>query len=92
MQKILQKLSQLKVKWGAEIPDNMKKDWVCWRNKLPKLKYIKVSRCYKPDKFGNVMKAEVHHFPDASEESSGSCDNVVILGSSTNLELSIALF
>ena len=26
-----------------------------------------MSRCYKPDNFDNVMKAEVHHFSDASE-------------------------
>ena len=90
--KILQKLSQLKVSWHEEISDNMKKDWVCWRNKLPKLEYIKGSRCYKPDNFGNVMKAEVHHFPDASKKGSGSCSNADILGSSTNLELPIALF
>ena len=35
--KILQKLCQLKVGWDEKIPDNLKKDWVCWRNKLPKL-------------------------------------------------------
>ena len=30
-----------------------------------------MSRCYKPDNFDNVMKAEVHHFSDASEEGYG---------------------
>ena len=58
--KILQKLCQLKVDWDEKIPDNLKKEWVCWRNKLPKLENIKVNRCYKPDNFSNVMKAEVH--------------------------------
>ena len=32
-----------------------------------------MSRCYKPDNFDNVMKAEVHHFSDASEEGYGQC-------------------
>ena len=27
-----------------------------------------MSRCYKPDNFGNAMEAEVRHFSDASEE------------------------
>ena len=71
--RILQKLCQLKVCWDEKIPDNLKKDWVCWRNKLPKLEKIKVNRCYKPDNFGNVMKAEVYHFSDASEEGYGQC-------------------
>ena len=70
--KILQKLRQLKVGWDVKITDNLKKDWVLWRNKLPKLEN-NVSRCYKPDNFGNAMKAEVRHFSNASEEGYGQC-------------------
>ena len=72
--KILQKLCQLKVGWDEKIRDNLKKDWVCWRNKLPKLETI-----YKPDNFGNVMKAEVHHFSGASEEGYGQCSYLMLI-------------
>ena len=72
-QENLQKLCQLQVGWDDKIPDNLKKDWVCWRNKLPKLENIKVNRCYKPNNLGNVIKAKVHHFSDESEEGYGQC-------------------
>ena len=72
-QKILQKLCQLKIGWDENIPDNLNEDRVLWRNKVPKLEYINVSMCYKPDNFGNVMKAEVHHFSGATEEGYGQC-------------------
>ena len=30
-------------------------------------------RCYKPGNFGNVTKADVHHFSDTSEEGYSQC-------------------
>ena len=68
---ILKKFCQLKVGWDKKIPENVKNDWVCWQNKLPKLENIRVNRCYKPDNFINVMKAETHHFSDVIEEGYG---------------------
>ena len=68
---ILKKFCQLKVRWDKKILENVKNDWVCWRNKLPKLENIRVNRCYKPDNFINVMKAETHHFSDVIEEGYG---------------------
>ena len=32
-----------------------------------------MNKCYKPDNFGNVMKAEVHQFLDSSEDGHGPC-------------------
>ena len=32
-----------------------------------------MSRCYKPDNFINVIKAEVHHFSGTSEEGYDQC-------------------
>ena len=56
--KILQKLCQLKVGWDEKIPDNRKKDWVCWRNKLPKLENIKVNRC-RVIKYVSILRLEL---------------------------------
>ena len=75
----MQKLCQLKLGWDEKIPNNLKKDWVLWRNKLPKLENINVNRCYKPDNFGNVLNAEVHHFSDAREEGCGQCSYLRVI-------------
>ena len=89
--KILQKLCQLKVGRDEKIPDNLKKDWVCWRNKLPKLENVKVNRCYKPGNFGKVMKAEVHLFSDASEEGYGQCSYLRLIDEFGTIDCSLLI-
>ena len=36
-----------------------------------------MNKCYKPDNFGDVMKAEVHHFSDSSEDGYGPCSYLI---------------
>ena len=40
---------------------------------LMKLQSIKIPRCYKPKGFGQVIRAELHHFSDASIRGYGQC-------------------
>ena len=70
---ILQKLCQFQVGWDEKVLDNLQNEYIHWQSKLPGLENIKVNRCYKPERYGSIMKAEVHHFSDASEDGYGQC-------------------
>jgi len=63
--KILQDLCRGKVEWDDPVPDHIKPLWEKWRNELCELQNLKLSRCYKPEGFGEVISVELHHFKDA---------------------------
>ena len=42
--------------------------WREWTAGLTSLEGFRIPRCYKPREFGEVKRAELHHFADASEE------------------------
>ena len=52
---------------------------------------INVSRCYKPDSFLNLMKAEVHHFSDASEEGYGQCSYLRLISKFETIHCSLLI-
>lgn len=70
---ILQELCRLQVGWDDLIPDDVKSRWEKWRGELLSLKRISIPRCYKPNNFGKVVNAELHHFSDASIKGYGQC-------------------
>ena len=65
--KILQQLIADGNGWDNVIPEGVKIRWQRWRDKLPLLEAIEVQRCFKPEQFGAVTDASLHHFSDASE-------------------------
>ena len=50
-----------------------------------------MSRCYKPDSFLNLMKAEGHHFSDASEEGYGQCSYLRLIGKFETIHCSLLI-
>ena len=50
-----------------------------------------MSRCYKPDNFDNVMKAEVRHFSDASEEGYGQCSYLRLINKFGTIHCSLLI-
>ena len=70
---ILQELCSLHLEWDDPIPEDVKMRWEKWRMELMKLQSIKIPRCYKPKDFGQVVRAELHHFSDASVRGYGQC-------------------
>ena len=70
---ILQELCSLHLDWDDPIPEHVKMRWEKWRMELMKLQCIKIPRCYKPKGFGQVIRAELHHFSDASIRGYGQC-------------------
>ena len=63
---IVQELCGLNLDWDEPVPGEAKKKWERWRMELMKLQGIKIPQCYKPSHFGQVIRAELHHFSDAS--------------------------
>lgn len=70
---ILQELCSLQLDWDDPIPEDAKTRWEKWRMELMKLQSITIPRCYKPKDFGQVVRAELHHFSDASVRGYGQC-------------------
>ena len=71
MKALLQDLCRKKLDWDQEIPPENKRVWMEWLRQLPLLASFQLPRCYKPSTFGNVIKAQLYHFSDASERSFG---------------------
>ena len=65
--KIIQILSRQELGWDEIVSDEVAKDWVEWKSKLPALENLRISRCIKPVGFGKIMRSSIHHFSDASE-------------------------
>ena len=68
---ILQELCGLNLDWDEPVPEEAKKKWERWRMELMKLQGIKTPQCYKPSHFSQVIRAELHHFSDASVQAYG---------------------
>jgi len=58
------------------VDDEHRVAWQRWRSQLPSLENIKISRCFKPDDFGDLIHASLHHFSDASQSVYGECSYV----------------
>ena len=61
---------QLKFGWDEMLPDIL-------LNELPGLENINVNRCYKPKHLRSIVKTEVRHFSDASEDGYGQCSHTL---------------
>ena len=76
---ILQRLCQLTVGWDEKVLNSLQNEWIHWRSKLPGLENIKTNKCYKPENFRSIVKAEVHHFSYVSEDGYGQCSHLRII-------------
>ena len=65
---ISQELCKLKLSWDNNIPEEIHLRWRKWREGLMTLQEFRISRCFKPESFGRVARAEPHHFANASQE------------------------
>ena len=62
---ILQEMRKQGAGWDDPLSDELQSRWERWREDLPGLASVKISR-YRPENFGKVVKYELHHFSDAS--------------------------
>ena len=53
--------------------------WSEWRVGLTSLEGFDIPRCYRRREFGEVQRAELHHFADASQEHGYGTDSYLRL-------------
>ena len=57
--------------WDDPLPPEMSALWEQWRTSIDGLSTLKIPRCLKPKRFGNVSRRTLHIFCDASQDSIG---------------------
>lgn len=67
---LIQKLWQAKVGWENDVPEDIKVSWLKFRNNLPLLDTLKLSRKVICSKYTSI---ELHGFGDASQRAYGCC-------------------
>ena len=66
MKRLFQELWQLKVDWDDPLPENLKLSHQIWREELPLLADLELSRCYYLPEAS--LSVQLHGFSDASEK------------------------
>ena len=65
---INQELCKFKLSWDDNLLEEIRLRWRKWREGLMNLQGFRIPRCFKPEGFGRVARAELHHFAEASQE------------------------
>lgn len=73
---LLQELCKMNLGWDAEVPLGIRQQWSNWAADLTGMSDFKVPRCFKPEGFGSVKNAQLHHFADASDQGYGTVSYV----------------
>ena len=89
--RILQGLCNQSIKWDNEVSSDVKKDWKRWLVKLKHIEQLHVRRCIKPDNFGKVVNASLHHFSDASELGFSQCSYIRMVDEKDKVHCSLLL-
>ena len=88
---ILQDLCRHEVGWDDLIPEDIKVKWEKWRSDLLEVQRISIPRCYKPDDFGRVVSAQLHHFSDASVKGYGQCSYLRLVDENQRVHCSFVM-
>ena len=63
---LLQMLVRKGVGWDDPLGEDERAQWRRWLDDLPKLSEIRVTRCFKPAVFVDIVEIQLHLFSDAS--------------------------
>ena len=88
---ILQQMCREQLSWDNVIPDALRSRWERWRCDLPNLEKITIQRRFKPDGFGEVRAAELHHFSDASTSGYGQCSYLRLVDTKSRVHCSLVM-
>ena len=89
--KFLQELCKLQFGWDDLIPQENFPSWKQWLDSLSNIETLTVSRCLKPENFGNLRFAQLHHFSDASEDGYGAASYLRLENTSGNFHCVLLL-
>ena len=70
--RIMQELCRGSYGWDSEILPTVAERWETWIGGLNQLTSLNIRRCYRPQDFGEVCDAQLHHFFDATEVGYGT--------------------
>lgn len=73
---ILQEINKMNIDWDEQVHEDILPRWSKWMDQLPAIEQISIPRCLKPKDFGEVVKKELHHFCDASDDGIGACSYI----------------
>ena len=88
---ILQQLCTDQLDWDSPIPESLRAKWDFWRRDLLNLDTLTISRCFKPDEFGEVITAQMHHFSDASQSGYGQCSYLRLVDNKDQVHCSLVM-
>lgn len=89
--RILQDLCQNNADWDDPICDELRPRWERWRSELHTLENLRIPRCFKPERFGHVKTAELHHFSDASLLGYGQCSYLRLISENDQIHCSLVM-
>ena len=89
--KIIQDLCRIDCGWDEKIPESFAHSWQEWLDSLPKISQINIKRCLKPDNFGELQTAQLHHFCDASESGYGTVTYIRLTNLRGDIHVSFVL-
>ena len=73
------------------MPEETQVRWKKWKSELQELQSFSIPRCYKPADFGQVVKAELHHFSDASFRGYGQCSYLRMIDTAGKIHCSFVM-
>lgn len=73
---LLQELCKRSLGWDEVIPPLFSRQWSDWLEDLQRVAEFRVDCCIKPRDFGELVKAQLHHFSDASQVGYGTASYV----------------
>ena len=91
VKKFLQELCKLQFGWDDLIPQDNFPSWKQWLDYLSNIENLTVSRCLKPENFGNLRSAQLYHFLDASEDGYGAISYLRLENTSVNFHCALLL-
>ncbi|KAK3703268.1 hypothetical protein QZH41_001330 [Actinostola sp. cb2023] len=63
--------NEIPLGWDDPLPDDLKREWQRWKDSLRDLETVSVARCLRSKGFGQISRAEIHAFSDASKDAIG---------------------
>ena len=88
---ILQEACREQIDWDSPIPDSLRTRWAKWRDDLVNLDKVEINRCFKPEGFGAIQSAELHHFSDASMDGYGQCSYLRLVDDQSRVHCSLVM-
>ena len=77
--------------WDDIVDQGIQDKWAKWKFNLNILKDIRLNRCYKPERFGQVVSSSLDHFSDASENGYGQVVYVRLVNAIGKIHCSLVI-